>query len=110
MIYREAGQFKTAYRADQAIFPIAQDRIGIVGIMLLAFVVVPLVADEYWLRSIMVPFLVYSLAALGLNILTGYAGQLSLGSAAFMSIGAFAAYNFAIRLNLPFYLYLPAAG
>ncbi len=110
MLYREAGQFKSSYSADQAIFPIAQDRIGVIALLLVAYVALPLLANEYWLRSILVPFLVYSLAALGLNILTGYAGQVSLGSAGFMAVGAFAAYNLAIRLDLPFFIYLPLAG
>ena len=54
----------------------------------------PLFANEYWFSAILIPFLIFALAALGLNILTGYAGQLSLGTAAFMAVGAFAAYNF----------------
>jgi branched-chain amino acid transport system permease protein len=98
MLYREAGQFKTSYAEDQQVFPIRQDRIAVAIILLLAFVVVPLVADQYWLSAILVPFLIFALAALGLNILTGYAGQLSLGSAAFMAVGAFAAYNFVLRV------------
>jgi branched-chain amino acid transport system permease protein len=98
MLYREAGQFKTSYAADQQIFPILQDRIGVVAVLVLAFVVVPLVADQYWLGAILTPFLIFALAALGLNILTGYAGQLSLGTAAFMAVGAFMAYNFQLRI------------
>ncbi|MBW7901137.1 MAG: branched-chain amino acid ABC transporter permease [Rhodocyclaceae bacterium] len=99
MLYREAGQFKTTYAADQQIFPIRQDRIGLALLLAIAFVAVPLFASEYWLKAILMPFLVFSLAALGLNILTGYAGQLSLGSAAFMAVGAFAAYNFMLRVD-----------
>jgi branched-chain amino acid transport system permease protein len=99
MFYREAGQFKTTYVADQAIFPIPQDRWGLLAVLAVAFVGVPLVADDYWLRSILIPFLIFSLAAIGLNILTGYAGQLSLGTAGFMAVGAFAAYNISIRLT-----------
>jgi len=95
MLYREAGQFKTGYAADQAIFPILQDRIGMMLILAVAYVVIPLVANEYWLSTILVPFLVFSLAALGLNILTGYAGQVSLGTGGFMAVGAFAAYKLA---------------
>ena len=95
MLYREAGQFKTSYAADQAIFPILQDRLGIALILVVAYVVIPLVADEYWLSTILVPFLVFSLAALGLNILTGYAGLLSLGTGGFMAVGAFSAYKLA---------------
>lgn len=93
MIYREAGQFKTSYAADQAIFPIRLDRWGMLVTLFVAFFVIPVVANEYWLLSILVPFLVFSLAAIGLNILTGYAGQLSLGTGGFMACGAFAAYK-----------------
>ena len=95
MLYREAGQFKTSYAADQAIFPIPQDRVGLALLLAVAFFVVPFVANEYWLSTILVPFLVFSIAAIGLNILTGYAGQLSLGTGGFMACGAFAAYKLA---------------
>jgi branched-chain amino acid transport system permease protein len=95
MFYREAGQFKTSYAADQAIFPIAQDRIGFALLLAIAFVGIPLFASEYWLNSIFVPFLVYATAAIGLNLLTGYCGQLSLGTGGFMATGAFAAYKLA---------------
>ncbi|MBI1395759.1 MAG: branched-chain amino acid ABC transporter permease [Betaproteobacteria bacterium] len=98
MLYREAGQFKTSYRADQQIFPILQDRIGMLVLGFVALVGVPLVASEYWLTAILIPLLVFSLAAIGLNILTGYAGQLSLGTAAFMAVGAVATYNFQLRV------------
>jgi branched-chain amino acid transport system permease protein len=98
MLYRETGQFKSSYAEDQQIFPIRQDRIGVAIILAIAFVGVPLVANQYWFSAILTPFLILSLAALGLNILTGYAGQLSLGTAAFMAVGAFMAYNFELRL------------
>ena len=97
MLYRENGQFKTSYRADQQILPILQDRIAILGLIAFAFVVVPLTAPEYLLRGILIPFLILSLAALGLNILVGYCGQISLGTGAFMAVGAYAAYNFMVR-------------
>src|SRR5512145_2703218 len=98
MLYREAGQFKSTYAEDQRIFPIRQDRIAFWLLMLVAFVVVPLSGNQYWLGAILTPFLIFALAALGLNILTGYAGQLSLGTAAFMAVGAFMAYNFVLRM------------
>ncbi|HYD93979.1 MAG TPA: branched-chain amino acid ABC transporter permease [Noviherbaspirillum sp.] len=98
MFYREAGQFKPTYQADNQIFPIRQDRLGIYALLAIAFVVVPLVASPYTFSAILIPFLIFSLAALGLNILTGYAGQLSLGTAAFMAVGAFASYNFVLRV------------
>jgi branched-chain amino acid transport system permease protein len=93
MLYREAGQFKTSYAADQAVFPIRQDRWFIAAVLLVAFIAVPLLGSEYWLLTIMIPFLVFALAALGLNILTGYAGQVSLGTGGFMAVGAFATYK-----------------
>ncbi len=100
MFYRECGVFKATYAEDMAIFPIPIDRWGIAVILILAFLVIPLVASEYWLGSIIILFLIYSLSTLGLNILTGYAGQLSLGHAAFMAVGAYAAYNISARLDL----------
>lgn len=99
MFYRETGQFKTSYVADSQIFPIRQDRIGVILLLAVAFLAVPLVASEYWFSALLIPFLVFALAALGLNILTGYCGQLSLGSAAFMAVGAYAAYNFQLRIE-----------
>lgn len=99
MLYREAGQFKTTYAADQQLFPIRQDRIGLIALLAVAFLGVPMFASEYWFSAILIPFLIFSLAALGLNILTGYAGQLSLGTAAFMAVGAYAAYNFQLRVE-----------
>ena len=98
MFYREAGQFKTTYAADQQLFPIRQDRVALLVLLAVAYLAVPLVADDYWFSAILIPFLVFALAALGLNILTGYAGQLSLGTAAFMAVGAVAAYNFELRV------------
>jgi branched-chain amino acid transport system permease protein len=98
MLYRETGQFKTTYTADQQLFPILQDRVAMLTLLAVAFVGVPLFANEYWLTALLVPFLVFALATIGLNILTGYAGQLSLGSAAFMAVGAFAAYNLVLRV------------
>src|SRR5437016_1814649 len=96
MIYREVGQFKASYAADQAIFPIRQDRWLLLAALAFAYLVIPIVGSEYWLLTIMVPFLVYALAALGLNLLTGYAGQVSLGTGGFMAVGAFATYKLAI--------------
>ena len=111
MLYREAGQFKATYAADQQIFPIRQDRIAVLALVFVAFAVVPWVANQYWLSAILIPVLIFSLAALGLNILTGYAGQLSLGTAAFMAVGAFAAYNLDLRVQgLPLPLVLVLAG
>ena len=86
MFYREAGQFKTTYEADGQIFPIRQDRIFMALLAAFALLVVPFAASAYMLSAILIPFLIFALAALGLNLLTGYAGQLSLGTAAFMAV------------------------
>ncbi|MEE4379232.1 MAG: branched-chain amino acid ABC transporter permease, partial [Candidatus Competibacteraceae bacterium] len=80
-------------------------------VLALAFLVIPAVASEYWLGVILTPFLILALAAVGLNILTGYCGQLSLGSAAFMAVGAFAAYNLELRLpGIPLLVDFALAG
>jgi branched-chain amino acid transport system permease protein len=93
VLYREVGQLKASYAADQAIFPIVQDRWLMLAALAAAFFAMPVLGSEYWLLTIMVPFLVYALAALGLNLLTGYAGQVSLGTGGFMAVGAFATYK-----------------
>jgi branched-chain amino acid transport system permease protein len=111
MLYRENGQFKVSYAADQQIFPILQDRIVIGLLLAFAFVAVPLLAPEYVFRAILIPFLILSLAAIGLNILVGYCGQISLGHGAFMAVGAYAAYNFQVRIDgLPLIVSLLLGG
>lgn len=93
MIYRTAGQYKTTYKADHALFPVRQDAILLGIILFFAVIVFPLTASEFAFQTLLIPVLIYSLAAMGLNILTGYAGQLSLGTGAFMGVGAYAAYK-----------------
>jgi branched-chain amino acid transport system permease protein len=93
MLYREAGQYKTSYEADAAVFPLRQDRIGIAVILLLAFVGAPLFASNFVLSSVLIPILIFSLAAIALNILTGYTGLISLGTAGFMGVGGYACYK-----------------
>src|SRR6185437_4828053 len=85
MLYREVGQFKTSYAADQAMFPI----------LLIAYAV-PLFMSSFVINSILIPILVFSLAAIGLNLLIGYTGLLSLGTGGFMGVGAFACYRLTI--------------
>src|SRR5215475_6178461 len=109
MLYREAGQFKTSYAADMAIFPIRQDRVALALLLALAYVGIPLLAtfkiwpfgSDYLLRAILIPFLILALGSIGLNILMGYCGQISLGTGAFMAIGAYGAYKFATGVHLP---------
>jgi len=111
MFYRENGQFKTSYKADEQIFPIRQDRIAIALLLAIAFIAVPLLAPEYLFRAILIPFVILSLAAIGLNILVGYCGQISLGTGAFMAVGAYAAYNFNVRIEgMPLVLSLLLGG
>jgi branched-chain amino acid transport system permease protein len=105
VIYRETGQFKTNYAADQAIFPIAQDRWFVLAVLLVAFLIVPLVLNDYWANAILLPFLIYAMAALGLNILVGYCGQISLGTGGFMAVGAYSAYK--IMTGFPWLDFLP---
>ena len=84
-------------------------RIAILLALLFIYGVVPLIGSDYWLNSLVIPTVVMGLAGVGLNLLTGYAGLVSLGSAAFMSIGAFSAYNLLLRapvLPLPMALLL----
>jgi branched-chain amino acid transport system permease protein len=98
VLYRETGQYKTSYAADEALFPIPLDRYGIALILLLAALPIPLLGSDFLLNTVMIPFLVFSIAAIGLNLLTGYAGQISLGSGGFMGVGAYACYKLATIL------------
>jgi branched-chain amino acid transport system permease protein len=112
VFYREAGQFKTSYAADQAVFPIFQDRVFIAIWLAIGFILVPLISSEYLFRAIFIPFLIMALAALGLNLLVGYCGQLSLGTGGFMAVGAYAAYNLCVRIPQlnPLIAFLLAGG
>ncbi|HEX3171114.1 MAG TPA: branched-chain amino acid ABC transporter permease, partial [Burkholderiales bacterium] len=89
MFYREVGEFKNSYAADQVVFPIRQDRYFVWAVVLFAFIGVPYLANPYWFSAILIPFLILSLAALGLNLLVGYCGQISLGTGGFMAVGAY---------------------
>jgi branched-chain amino acid transport system permease protein len=111
MFYRENGQFKSTYASDQQMLPILQDRVVMLGVLLFAFVAVPFLVSDYLFLSILIPFLILTLAAIGLNILVGYCGQISIGHAAFMAVGAYAAYNLVLRLpQLNFLVVLVLAG
>jgi branched-chain amino acid transport system permease protein len=111
MLYRENGQFKSTYSSDQQMLPILQDRVLMVALLVFAFVAVPLFVSDYVFLSLLIPFLILTLAAIGLNILVGYCGQISIGHAAFMAVGAYAAYNLALRVpQLNFLVVLVLAG
>ncbi len=93
MFYRQAGDFKKSYREDIQTFPLKQDRWAYYALMLFAFLVVPFFINDYWASAVLLPFLILSIAALGLNILTGYCGQVSLGTGGFMAVGAYSCYK-----------------
>ena len=93
MLYREAGDFKTSYVADSQTFPIAFDRWRYYAVLAVAFGIIPFLVNDYWANAILVPFLIYAIAAIGLNILTGYCGQVSLGTGGFMAVGAYACFK-----------------
>ena len=109
MFYREAGNFKTTYADDMALFPLPLTRWSAVALLVLFAAVVPLVLHEYYL-SIFNLIFIATVGALGLNILVGWTGQISIGHAAFMSVGAYTAANLATKLGLPFWVTLPAGG
>ncbi len=93
MFYREAGDFSTTYREDSQTFPIKFDRYRYYAVLLIAFAIIPFLLNDYWVNAIFLPFLIYSIAAIGLNILTGYCGQVSLGTGGFMAVGAYVTYK-----------------
>jgi len=109
MLHRESGVFKTSYAADMALYPLPIARWAVAAIIVLFAVVLPLSLHEYYL-SIINLSLIAIVGALGLNILVGYTGQISVGHAAFMSVGAYTAANLAVHLHLPFWVTLPAGG
>ena len=93
MFYRESGDFSTTYPQDSQTFPIRFDRYRYYVVLAVAFLVIPFVINDYWANAVFVPFLIYAIAAIGLNILTGYCGQVSLGTGAFMAVGAYSCYK-----------------
>ena len=93
MFYREAGDFSKTYREDSQTFPIRFDRYRYYAVLLIAFAIIPFLLNDYWINAIFLPFLIYSIAAIGLNILVGYCGQVSLGTGGFMAVGAYATYK-----------------
>ena len=94
MLYREVGEFKTSYAQDSQTFPIKFDRYRYFFVIIVGLLFIPFVINDYWVNAVFLPFLIYAIAALGLNILTGYCGQVSLGTGGFMAVGAYASYKF----------------
>jgi len=93
MLYREAGDFKSTYAEDNQTFPIKLDRYWYYLVLVIAFVFIPFMVNDYYVNAVFMPALIFSIAALGLNILTGYCGQVSLGTGGFMAVGAYSCYK-----------------
>jgi len=111
MIYRESGDFFTSYKSDGQTFPIRFDRIAYYAALAIAFLVIPFVINDYWANAVFVPVLIYIIAALGLNVLTGYCGQLSLGTGGFMAVGAYGCYKLMTAFpEVSIVLHIIAAG
>lgn len=109
MFYRESGYYKTTYQGDMGLYPLPIAKGGVFAVAALFFVVCPLLMSEYYLSIINIAAIAI-VGALGLNILVGYTGQISIGHAAFMSVGAYTAANFAVHFDMPFWVTLPAGG
>ena len=102
------GNYKESYASDEALFRTPTVRAGM-ALLAVAAVVFPFVAGDYllYLANLMG---ILALGALGLNILIGFTGQISLGHAAFMGIGAYTAAILASRAGVPFWLSIPLGG
>jgi branched-chain amino acid transport system permease protein len=109
MIHRECGVLQTTYEADMSLYPLPIARWTVAAVAVLMFAVVPLVLHEYYL-SIINLVSIAVVGALGLNILVGSTGQISIGHGAFMSVGAYTAANLVVRLGLPWWVAVPGGG
>jgi branched-chain amino acid transport system permease protein len=109
MFHRESGVLKTTYEADMALYPLPIARWTVAALAVVFFAVIPLALHQYYL-SIANLVWISVIGALGLNILVGYTGQVSIGHGAFMSVGAYTAANLAIRLGSPWPINLLAGG
>src|SRR6202047_2069791 len=109
MFHRESGVYKTSYAADMALYPLPIARWAVAACAGLFIVVAPLTLGEYYI-SILNLVLIAIVGALGLNILLGYTGQISIGHGAFMSVGAYTAANLVTHLGAPFWITIPAGG
>src|ERR1041384_365960 len=109
MIHRECGVLKTTYEADMALYPLPIARYTVAALAVLFFFVIPLTLHEYFLSVANLVWIAI-IGALGLNILVGYTGLVSIGHGAFMSVGAYTAANLATRLDSPWPVNLLAGG
>lgn len=109
MISRECGIFRTNYEQDMALHRVPLARIAIWAFMAILLLIVPFVFNDYWL-SVANMIGIAVIAALGLNILTGYAGQISIGHGALVGVGAYASAMLMVKLGMPFWISAPLAG
>ena len=111
MFYRETGDFSTTYAEDQQTFPIKFDRYRYYVVLFVAIFVIPFMVNDYWVNSLFLPFLIYAIAAIGLNILVGYCGQVSLGTGGFMAVGAYASYKLMTAMpDVSMFIHILLAG
>src|SRR5437588_9047184 len=103
-----AGDFRTTYAADTVIFPTAAGRYAAIAAVVL-LCLAPLALSQYWL-SILIQIGYMAIAALGLNILVGFTGQISIGHAAFFGLGAFTSAYLSNRFGIPVFFCIPLAG
>src|ERR1051325_8944211 len=109
MFHRECGVLKTSYESDMALYPLPIARWTVAALAVLFFLVIPLTLHEYFLSVANLVWIAV-IGALGLNILVGYTGQVSIGPGAFLSVGAYTAANLANRLGSPWPVNLLARG
>jgi branched-chain amino acid transport system permease protein len=108
MFFRQAGIHHTTYRGDRQLFPIPFDRLQ-VGALLVLGIAAPLLLSPLYMKSYMLPWLIWTAAALGLNLILGWAGQFHFGYAAIMGIGAYTAVHATLN-RVPFEIALLLAG
>ncbi len=104
----QSGTFHTTYAADMALRPYWPQRLRI-ALVLVAVLVFPWFADRYWL-SLANTIAIAAIGAIGLNILVGYTGQISIGQGGFLAVGAFSAGLMAARLDMPMWITVPIAS
>ena len=103
-----AGDFRSTYAADTTIFPTITSRnMAILGVLLAA--VSPWIMNDYWV-AIAIQIGLFGIAALGLNILVGFTGQISIGHAAFFLFGAFTSAYLSSKLGVPVFFAIPLSG
>jgi branched-chain amino acid transport system permease protein len=103
-----AGDFRTSYAVDTTIFPTVTSRnVAIASIVLICFA--PYLFNEYWL-SLLIQIGIYGIAALGLNVLVGFTGQISIGHAAFFLFGAFSSAYLSTKIGVPAFFAIPLSG